>query len=741
MKYIVIISAILGAFLLYLLSNASANTAASGEYYTLLVTLNIVLAVFLVVLIGVQLFGLYRKIRGQVMGSRFTLRLLTTFALMAIIPGLIVYLVSVNFLTRSIESWFNVKVEAALEGGLNLGRTALDIMLADVKEKGESMATSLAFQPANTHFSMLNDLREKSGIQDATLLTVQGRILAVSSSDSSSFLPELPSKSQLRQARTHILGSIEPIGKKGLYLRVLAPVTVQDLAGETRILQLLQPVPKPLASTAEAVQDVYQAYQKLSYSRASLREVFALTLTLVMMLAMLGAVTIAFVLSRRLSAPLTVLAEGTKAIASGDYSTMLPEHGKDELGVLVKSFNSMTRQLNDATKAADSSRARVEAARGYLETILAHLSSGVMALNKRGELRTYNEAAVNILGVALEGAAGSTLDGIIAKHARLESFFQAIALHIQQYDVDSDGLKDAQKNTHKDEIQTQIDLVTPQGKQILMLRGTRLPDGGYVAVFDDATNMVQAQRDAAWGEVARRLAHEIKNPLTPIQLSAERMAHKLLSKLDAADAEMLKRSTETIVNQVDAMKRMVNEFSEYARSPAPQLERLDLNRLIREVASLYDLQGDNTPHIHINLSLTKQACSIQGDSTMLRQVLHNLLQNAQDALATKVNPVISVHTEVSNNLLLLTVEDNGAGFPTEMLARVFEPYMTTKSHGTGLGLAIVKKIIEEHKGGIRIENITKPSVEKVSLDERGTQAIDTENAGAIVIISIPLLLD
>ncbi len=730
MKYIVFTSAALGAFLLYLLSNASANTAASGEYYTLLVTLNIVLAVFLVVLIGIQLLGLYRKIRARVMGSRFTLRLLMTFALMAIIPGLIVYLVSVNFLTRSIESWFNVKVEAALEGGLNLGRTALDIMLADVKEKGESMATSLAFQPANTHFSMLNDLREKSGIQDATLLTVQGRILAVSSSDSTSFLPELPSVTQLRQARTRILGSIEPIGKKGLYLRVLAPVTVQDIAGETRILQLLQPVPKSLATTAEAVQDVYQDYQQLSYSRASLREVFALTLTLVMMLAMLSAVAIAFVLSRRLSAPLTVLAEGTKAIASGDYSTMLPEHGKDELGVLVKSFNSMTRQLNDATKAADNNRARVEAARGYLETILAHLSSGVMALNEGGELRTFNQAAVNILGVQLESFVGLTLDKIITKQVRLENFLLTIMM-ISQQDTE-------QKSGQKDDAQTQIELAGAQGKQILTIRGTRLPDGGYVAVFDDATTMVQAQRDAAWGEVARRLAHEIKNPLTPIQLSAERMAHKLLNKLDVADAEMLKRSTETIVNQVDAMKKMVNEFSEYARSPAPNLEKLDLNMLIREVVSLYDLPGIKT-----KLSLAKQVCTIKGDSTMLRQVLHNLLQNAQDALATHAAPVISVKTEVVNNMLVLTVQDNGAGFPAEMMPHAFEPYMTTKSHGTGLGLAIVKKIIEEHKGSIKIENAPN-TVKANSLressdaEEMSAANADIESMGAIVTISIPL---
>lgn len=713
MKYIVFTSALLGGLLLYLLSNASANTAASGEHYTLLVALNIALAVLLVLLIGVQLFSLYRNIRQRVMGSRFTLRLLGSFALMAIIPGLIVYLVSVNFLTRSIESWFNVKVESALEGGLNLGQTALEIMLADVKEKGESMATSLAFQPANTHFSMLNDLREKSGVQDATLFTPQGGILAVSSGDASSFLPDLPSVTQLRQARQRIYGNIEPINGKGLYLRVLIPVSVQDISGEMRILQLLQPVPKSLATTAEAVQDVYQDYQQLSYSRTALREVFALTLTLVMMLAMFTAVAIAFVLSRRLSAPLTVLAEGTKAIASGDYSTMLPAHGKDELGVLVQSFNSMTQQLGDATKAADRNRARVEAARGYLETILAHLSSGVLALNERSELRTFNEATVNILGVSLESYVGFTPEKIIEKQPNLSSFFQTIADSIQQ--------ENPQKSTQKEEVQVQIELATAHGKKIITLRGTRLPDGGYVAVFDDATAMVQAQRDAAWGEVARRLAHEIKNPLTPIQLSAERMAHKLHNKLEEADAEILQRSTETIVNQVDALKKMVNEFSEYARSPTPHLESLDLNALIREIVSFYDV-----PKINVKLALTNTACLIKGDSTMLRQVLHNLMQNAQDALASTLMPMIQITTSVDDGMLILTVQDNGGGFPDEMMLHVFEPYMTTKPHGTGLGLAIVKKIIEEHKGNIKIENALSN---------------EANGSGAIITISIPLLLN
>ncbi|MDD2832770.1 MAG: ATP-binding protein [Methylotenera sp.] len=711
MKYIVFTSAFLGGFLLYLLSNASANTAASGEYYTLLVVLNGLLALALVALIAVQLFKLYQNIRQRVMGSRFTLRLLGSFALMAIIPGLIVYLVSVNFLTRSIESWFNVKVESALEGGLNLGQTALEIMLVDVKEKGENMATSLALLPANAHFAILNELRERNAVQEAALLTPQGRILAVSSGDASSFLPDLPSITQLRQARQRLYGNIEPIDGKGLFLRVLVPVNVQDFVGETRILQLMQPVPKALATTAEAVQDVYQDYQQLSYSRMALREVFALTLTLVMMLSMLTAVAIAFVLSRRLSAPLRVLAEGTKAIASGNYSTILPAHGKDELGVLVQSFNSMTQQLGDATKAADRNRARVEAARGYLETILAHLSSGVLALNERGELRTFNEATVNILGVSLEKYVGFTPNKIIEKQPHLANFFQVVVMH---------GKRD-EGGPQKEDVQTQIELVTDQGLQIITLRGTKLPDGGYVVVFDDATAMVQAQRDAAWGEVARRLAHEIKNPLTPIQLSAERIAHRLSHKLESADAEVLQRSTQTIVNQVDALKQMVNEFSEYARSPALHLNKLDINALIKEVLALYDI-----PKIKINLQLASEQLLIKGDGNMLRQVLHNLLQNAQDALVDQPSPEIMIHTKAWQNSMTLTVQDNGGGIPTEMMSRAFEPYMTTKPHGTGLGLAIVKKIVEEHRGSIKIENVVQ--------SELGL-------GGAVVTITIPLFND
>jgi nitrogen fixation/metabolism regulation signal transduction histidine kinase len=698
MRYVFFVSAALGLVLLYLLSLASANTAISGDYYKILLYINIALAGALVVLIGFQLWHLYKKIKNKVMGSRLTLRLLSTFALMAIIPGLIVYLVSVNFLTRSIESWFNVKVESALDGGLSLGQRALDIMLTDIEEKAENMATSLAFQPSRTHYSLLNDLREKSGIQDAVLFTPQGRIISISSSDPNSFLPELPSVQQLRQAQTRVYGKIEPIPNKGLYLRVLAPVNVQELAGETRILQLLQPVPKSLSNTAEAVQDVYRDYQELSYSRKSIKDIFALTLTLVLMLAMLSALAIAFVLSRRLTQPLTVLAEGTRAIASGDYSTMLPEHGKDELGILVKSFNSMTRQLGDATRAADRNRARVEAARGYLETILAHLSSGVLAINEKAELRTYNVAASNILAFSLTPFENKPFAEIGDTQPFLAEFIHMLQSHFEFTKA---------KDQEKQELTRQLEIVRPQGKQLLLVRATRLPKSagnGFVVVFDDVTTMVQAQRDAAWGEVARRLAHEIKNPLTPIQLSAERLQHKLSAKLNADDAHVLQRATDTIVNQVSAMKSMVNEFSEYARAPSANLIKLNFNKLIKDVSALYEGARDDATQAKITFDLVPNMPDMKGDATMLRQVLHNLMQNAQDALKQIENPEILLKTSFDETSIKLVVRDNGQGFPVDLLAHAFEPYVTTKAHGTGLGLAIVKKMIEEHFGQIKIEN-------------------------------------
>ena len=694
MRYLIAIASLVGALLLFLLSKASSSSEfISGNSYTIVLILSIVFILSLIAIIANQIKKLFGNIKKDVIGSRLSMRLVISFSLMAVIPGLIVYLVSVNFLTRSIESWFNVKVESALDGGLKLGQKALDIMLTDLELKAERMALTLSSMPATSQYGALSDLREKSGVQDATIISDQGKIIAVSSNDAELFLPALPTLIQLKQADNKVYGKIEPITNKGLYLRVLAPINGTAVSNERLILQILQPVPDSLSTIAESVQAVFQDYQKLSYSRDSLKVIFSITLTLVLMLAILTAVAIGFLLSRKLSEPLALLAEGTKKIAKGNFKTMLPEKGKDELGVLVRSFNSMTRQLDQATQTSENNQIRLESARSYLETVLAHLSSGVIVINDAMEIKSFNIAASKILQVDLSKNKDKLITSISIKNKSLKDFVAGIQEEIK--------ISDKKKQA---EIIKQFEIKYEKNNQVLLLQITPLPQNklnNYVLMIDDITMMIQAQRDAAWSEVARRLAHEIKNPLTPIQLSAERIKHKLEAKLNKDDTDVLNKAVATIVNQVDAMKTMVNEFSEYARAPKLNLELTDINKFIKEISHLFENSG-----IKISTKLSKDLPEIKVDVNMMRQVLINLIQNAQDAMTNNTkNPIIQINTNKQKNYIALSIEDNGPGFSMDILKKAFEPYVTTKSHGTGLGLAIVKKIIEEHEGVITIENV------------------------------------
>ena len=694
MRYLIAIATLVGASLLFLLSKASSSSEfISGSSYTVVLILSGIFILSLIAIIANQIKKLFRNIKKDVMGSRLSMRLVISFTLMAVIPGLIVYLVSVNFLTRSIESWFNVKVESALDGGLKLGQKALDIMLTDLELKAERMALTLSSMPTTSQYAALSDLREKTGVQDATIISDQGKIIAVSSNDAESFLPALPTLIQLKQAENNIYGKIEPIKNKGLYLRVLAPINGAAISNERLILQILQPVPDSLTTLAESVQDVFQDYQKLSYSRDSLKVIFSITLTLVLMLAILTAVAIGFLLSRKLSEPLALLAEGTKKIAKGNFKTMLPEKGKDELGVLVRSFNSMTRQLDQATQTSENNQIRLESARSYLETVLAHLSSGVIVINDDMEIKSFNIAASKILQIDLSKNTNQLITSISNKNKLLNDFVVSI----------QEEIKVARSKKHF-EIIKQFEIKYEKNNQVLSLQITPLPQNkikNYVLMIDDITMMIQAQRDAAWSEVARRLAHEIKNPLTPIQLSAERIKHKLGSKLNKEDTDILDKAVSTIVNQVDAMKTMVNEFSEYARAPKLSLELTDINKTIKEISHLFENSG-----IKITTTLLKGLPKIKVDVNMMRQVLINLIQNAQDAMINNTKkPSIKINTNKYKNYLILSIEDNGPGFSADILKKAFEPYVTSKSHGTGLGLAIVKKIIEEHEGTIVVENI------------------------------------
>ncbi|MDP2879738.1 MAG: ATP-binding protein [Sulfuricella sp.] len=692
MKYVLYLCVGLGAVALYLLSSASGNAAAFSQYYTLLLGINGVLAACLLVLVLYQLWSLRRKLKARVFGSKLTLRLLLMFALMAVLPGVLVYGVSVQFLSKSIETWFDVRVDNALEGGLSLGRSALDNLLRDLNKKGEYMALALVDQPVGEPLTLLNNLREQAGVQEAALFNARGGIIAYSGSERAGLQPDRPVPSLLRQARQQQpYAAIESIPGKGLYLRVVVPVNMLGLNENIRVLQLFQPVPERLAKDAETVQAVYRDYQELSVSRLGMKRIYGLTLTLALLLALLSSIALAFLLSARLSAPLGLLAKGTQAVASGDFSIMPAVHSRDELGSLMQSFNDMTRQLAEARAVAELNQRQLETAKAYLESILAHLSSGVLAFDENLSLKTMNPAAAEILGVDLS---------VLSKRR-----FYKWALNDEALKALAVAVEELFRHNEAKEWQTQMEYAGKNGNQVLLVRGTRLPaavGNDFIVVFDDITHLLQAQRDAAWGEVARRLAHEIKNPLTPIQLSAERLEHKLADKLSAPDAEVLKRATQTIVNQVTALKSMVNAFGEYARAPSLNLEAVDLNQLVYEILALYEHSG-----AHISTRLAPALPLVTGDPTLLRQVVHNLLQNAQDALAETEQPQITVETAAEENSVRLTVRDNGCGFPEVLMARLFEPYVTTKPKGTGLGLAVVKKIIEEHHGRMKIEN-TQP---------------------------------
>lgn len=705
MKYVLIICTGLGAVMLFLLATAGANTDFFERRYKILLIINIAFVLLFMIVVGFLLWRFRRRLKSGVFGSRLALRLLLIFSLMAILPGALVYTVSVQFLGKSIESWFDVKVDRALEGGMNLGQTMLKNLLEELQKKAHATALTLS-DPSASPVTVLNELLLQSQIDEATLFKQDGKVIAFSSESSLTVFPTAPSISVMRRIRAQKpFSAIESIDGKGLYLRVLTPVNVLSLNDDIRILQLLQAVPEQLAKDAKRVEEGFQDYQELLLSRHGLTRLYSATLTLALFLSLFSALAAASYLSENLSAPLGMLAEGTRAVAQGDYSRRHLVQSRDELGILTESFNLMTQQLEEARATAQHNQQEVESARAHLESILANLSSGVLVLDEQLNLIKANRSAEKILQAPLISLDGSVIDGCIEKEPQIKTL-----------------IIEARNGFNSGETgmwQRQITRINDGNNQVLLLRGTRLPEisgGGGVVVFDDITNLLQVQRAVAWSEIARRLAHEIKNPLTPIQLSAERMEHKLASKLEEQDAAILRRSTETIVNQVEALKRMVNEFSQYARAPTLEKRTLDINDLVQEILTLYETTStvNQARPIRIKRILGSSLPAIHGDSAQLRQVLHNLLLNAQDALTEIDEPMIEIQTETIQDGVKLTIRDNGGGFPDEVRSRVFEPYVTTKVKGTGLGLPIVKKIVEEHEGTIAIQNL-KPRGAQITI--------------------------
>jgi nitrogen fixation/metabolism regulation signal transduction histidine kinase len=694
MKIALAVTVALGAILLFLLTSASANTALFAANYPWLLAINGVAAIALLTLVALQLIRLRRDYRAGVFGSRLKTRLLLTLALMAVVPGALVYAVSMQFAVRSIDSWFDVRVDTALEGGLDLGRSVLDNLRTDLLEKTRRAALELGGDVQGN--SSLNRLREEAGAETAVLLSLSGQVLSSSTTGLDSLLPPLPDPAQLRTARSGRGLALISETASGLQLRALAPVigsSSSQLELEPRILQFTRPVPVSIAKSAESVEAAHRDYQELQLGRAGLKRIYTLTLTLTLLLALFAAVALAFLLAERLAQPLLILAEGTRAVAAGDFTPRATVTSSDELGVLTHSFNSMTHQLAEAHAAAEHHREEMEAAQAYLESVLANLSTGVLAFDLRFRLRAANRGALTILGDDLSGFEKIPLPEWPRHQALAAAIIEGFARRGAEW-------------------QQQLEIARADAvPQTLLIRGTALPaagGGGHVVVFDDITRLIAAQRSAAWGEVAQRLAHEIKNPLTPIQLSAERLRMKLAEHLSGPSRELLERATQTIVTQVEAMKRMVNDFRDYARTPPPQLATVDLQALLGEVLELY-----RTAHAPVTvLPARSEGSALEvptfppalADANQIRQVLHNLLANAQDALVDTPQPHITLALALDGARLRLTLHDNGPGFAPQILARAFEPYVTTKARGTGLGLAIVKKIIDDHNGEIHLSN-------------------------------------
>jgi two-component system, NtrC family, nitrogen regulation sensor histidine kinase NtrY len=682
---------------LYLMSAATQNSQEFGRLFFGLLLINVLGLITLVTLIAINLIRLVRQYHSQVTGSRLTVRLVVMFVLLAVAPVSVVYYFSVEFIQRGIDSWFDVRLEKALNDALELSRTSLDSRKLDLLKQAERVSRELAMVPDEQAASALNDLRNHSNAFELTLFTENGHIIASSSADPSLIVPNLPGEavlSQLKQGLNYV--GIDPVRDNILYIRAVVKIPEANSLVETRLLQSLYPVSDRINILADSVQSSYDRYNELTVLRDPLKFSFTLTLSLVLLLSLLMAVLAAFFSARRFVAPIRVLAIGTRAVSAGDYGKRLPLHSNDELGYLVQSFNDMTQKIAQARDDAYRSQQQAEGERAYLRAVLGRLSSGVLTLDKRCIVRTANVAARQILGVDLKGCIGNPLEHISQNYPYLTHFVESIMHYL------SGG---------RQEWREEIVIFGVSGRQVLICGGATLPgasgrSAGHVIVFDDVTALVQAQRDAAWGEVARRLAHEIKNPLTPIQLSAERMRHKYLGMMDAKDAEILDRATHTIVEQVEVLKEMVKAFSEYARSPHLKLLPLDLNMVISEVLDLY--RGDETA-IEFDLHLASDLPRIEADSGRLRQLLHNLIKNAIEVSDHKdicrISLLTQNITDAGLDMIELRVEDNGPGIPDDILNHLFEPYVTTKTKGTGLGLAIVKKIVEEHGGVVWAENI------------------------------------
>ncbi|MGZ8135967.1 MAG: ATP-binding protein [Methylococcaceae bacterium] len=677
---------------LQLMSTATQESSELSAMYSWLLLINALGSIVLLGLVGANIYTLARQLKKREAGSRLTTRMVSLFVVLALAPAAIVFYFSMQFLHQGIDSWFNVEIDRAMEDALELSQASLDQRMRWHLKQTKQLTETLEASSANLATLKIENLRELSGAAEMTLFSRQERIIASSSINPSDILPDIPDEHiwlQLRQNSEYV--ALAPEREGQLMIRVIILVKGQ----EPQYLQALYPVPVRIADLADSVEFAFVRYQEMNFLRNSLKLSFSLALSLVLLMSLLAAIWVAFISIRNIIAPVKELVKGTQAVASGHYDQQLPVIAQDDLGFLVESFNEMTLRIARASHESRIAGLEVENQRAYLETILANLTAGVISFDAIYKIRTANQAAYRIFRIPVNHFIGHTLLELAQGYSELTEPLKSIHRLLEQAD---------------DIWQQRIAFLGANGRQELLCRGTPLfsQEGqrvGAVIVFDDVTDLIQAQKNAAWGEVARRLAHEIKNPLTPIQLSAERLQRKLADKLEPDYADILQRSTKTIVQQVEAMKEMVDDFSEYAKPSKKQTVAIDLPVLIQEVLALYVVKSG----IKFNTDYATGPLTIHGDPISIRQVLHNLIKNALEAIDGKGLIKIELHRVQKNNtdFIEISLYDNGPGIKEEHIEQIFEPYVTTKAKGTGLGLAIVKKIIEEHGGAIWVDTSRK----------------------------------
>ena len=682
----------LGVLLLiltYLLSIATQDSSALNSLFLPLLGVGMLTLILLIAILSRSIYHLYHDYKNKKSGSKLTIRLVSLFALLILASTSVVYGFSIHFLHRGVDSWFDVKVEQALNNSLKLSRTAFGIRMRTLLRQTRMMTGLLNELPDSDLNHNIRELTHLSGAIEMSLWSMDGQLITSSVENPAIILPSRPNNtifSQLERKEDYI--GMDP-DKDKLQLRAAVLLPHKQSLQQDRFLQVIFPIDEHLSSLGHTVQKAYREYKELNYLRKPLISVFTLTLSLIVFLTLLASIWFAIWISRRIVEPLQELAAGTQAVASGNYNTQLTPSDHDEIGFLVRSFNQMIQRLTHARHATQHSHSQLEQQTNYLSTVLSSLSSGVITIDKKNILRTVNLAGSKILNLDLAKQLEQPIDTLKIIAPQISSFISLIE----------------RQNSNGINWQQQVELQQQKGLQTLMCRGTALPHAGWVIVFDDITTLLQAQRNAAWGEVAKRLAHEIKNPLTPIQLSAERLQHKYLPMLPQEQSETLTKLTNTIIKQVEAMKYMVNDFSDYARNPGLQLQSLDIGLLLQDVLALYK----SNPKHHITLNESNEKILIKIDSNRFRQVLHNLLKNAIEAsedAELEVALTLNYQPLIIDNLpwLEITISDHGPGIPNEMINTLFEPYATNKRKGTGLGLAIVKKIIEEHHGYVWAEN-------------------------------------